>query len=351
MKPIPVCPQPALCILILNKSLMKVFVCVSILSVIALTALSQTAVPVQQKKLAPETVPGKGLDQYDFFFAGEAKTQNMYIVRKGQIVWQYHDTVTKGEISDARLMPNGNILFAHQYGITLINKDKKKLWQYEVPKGREVHTAQLIGKNHIVFIENGDTGRVHVVNIKTGKTVKEFSIPVGNAKSVHGQFRHARLTPKGTLLVAHMDMGKVCEYDINGNQLSSFTVPGVWSAEPLTNGNMLTCGRGVVREITPRGDTVWMYSIKDNPGYSIASSQIAIRRPNGNTVINDWFNQWSGKIDTGNLPLQFIEVTPGKKIVWALQSWIEPFNLGPATIIQFLDDKRITEKGFFGNIK
>jgi hypothetical protein len=148
-----------------------------------------------------------------------------------------------------------------------------------------------------------------------------------------------------------MDMGKVCEYDINGNQLSSFTVPGVWSVEPLANGNMLTCGRGTIREMNSKGDTVWMYSMRDNPGYNIGSSQIAIRRPNGNTVINDWFNQWSGKIDSNNVPIQFIEVTPDKKIVWVLSSWMEPYNLGPATIIQFLDDKRISEKVFFGNIK
>jgi len=328
---------------------MKYFSAISVLLVF--TAASFTSAYSQQNNFAPSSLPGKGIAQYDFFYAGEAKTQNMYIVRKGQIVWEYKDTVTKGEISDAVLMTNGNILFADQYGITLINKDKKKLWHYEVPQGREVHTAQPIGKDHIVFVENGDTGRVHVVNIKTGKTEKEFAIPVGNTKGVHGQFRHARLTLKGTLLVAHMDMGKVSEYDINGNQLSSYTVPGVWGVEPLANGNMLTCGKGTVREMNAKGDTVWMYSMKDNPDYKIGSSQIAIRRPNGNTVINDWFNQWSGKVDNSNQPLQFIEVTPEKKVVWALSSWIEPTNLGPATIIQFLDDKRISENVFFGNIK
>jgi len=330
---------------------MKYFSVVSVFVLAFINAISVATADAQQNNAAPASLSGKGIAQYDFFYAGEAKTQNMYIVRKGQIVWEYKDTITKGEISDAVLMANGNILFAHQYGITLINKDKKKLWQYEVPKGREVHTAQPIGNNHIVFVENGDTGRVYVVNIKTGKTVKKFAIPVGNAKGVHGQFRHARLTPKGTLLVAHMDMGKVNEYDIDGHQLSSFSVPGVWGVEPLANGNILTCGRGIVREMNAKGDTVWMYSMKDNPDYKIGSSQIAIRRPNGNTVINDWFNQWSGKVDYNNLPLQFIEVTREKKIVWALSSWIEPTNLGPATIIQFLNDKRITEKFSFGNIR
>ena len=330
---------------------MKSIIFIAILSVLGCNVISQTTVAAQQKPLAPAILPGKGLAQYDFFYAGEAKTQNMYIVRKGQIVWWYKDTVTKGEISDAVLMTNGNILFAHQFGVTLIDKNKKMLWHYDVAPGHEIHTAQPIGKKHIVYVENGsDTGKVVVVNIETNTIVKEFSIPVGK-KSVHGQFRHARLTNKGTLLVAHMDMGKVCEYDINGNQLSSVDVPGVWGAEPLANGNILTCGRGVVREITPKGDTVWMYAIKDIPGYTITSSQLAIRRPNGNIVVNDWFNQWSGKIDNSNLPVQFIELTPDKKIIWALRSWTEPFNLGPATIIQFLDDKRISENVLFGNIK
>jgi len=275
----------------------------------------------------------------------------MYIVRKGRIVWSFKDTVTKGEISDAVLMNNGNILFAHQFGVSLIDKDKKLLWHYDAPPAHEVHTAQPIGKKYVVFVQNGDTGKVFVVNILTGKTVKEFIIPVGNPKSVHGQFRHARLTNKGTLLVAHMDMGKVCEYDIKGKELSSTVVPGVWGAEPLANGNMLTCGKGIVMELTPKGDTLWRYAMKDIPDYTITSPQLAIPRPNGNIVINDWFNQWQGKIELNKLPLQFIEVTPAKKIVWALRSWIEPFNLGPATIIQFLDDKYISENVFFGNIK
>jgi hypothetical protein len=330
---------------------MKSLIFITILAALSLDALSQTVNPLEKEPLAPAVLPGKGLAQYDFFYAGEGKTQNMYIVRKGQIVWEYKDTVTKGEISDAVLMTNGNILFAHQFGVTLINKDKKVLWHYDAPPAHEVHTAQPVGKKHVVFVQNGDTAKVFVINIVTGKTVKEFIIPVANAKNVHGQFRHARLTDKGTLLVSHMDMGKVCEYDINGKELSSITVPGIWGAEPLANGNILTCGRGVIREITPKGDTTWMYAIKEIPGYTITSSQLAIRRPNGNIVVNDWFNQWSGKTDKSNLPVQFIELTPDKKIVWALRSWTEPYNLGPATIIQFLDDKRISEKVSFGNIK
>jgi len=36
-------------------------------------------------KPAPETLPCAGLKRYDFFYEGEAKACNMYIVRNGKI--------------------------------------------------------------------------------------------------------------------------------------------------------------------------------------------------------------------------------------------------------------------------
>ncbi|HZL08359.1 MAG TPA: hypothetical protein VFC65_00060 [Prolixibacteraceae bacterium] len=297
-------------------------------------------------------LPGKGLSQFDFFYAGESKEQNMYIVKNGRIVWEYKGPKDKGEISDAVLMTNGNILFAHQFGVTLISPEKKVLWNYDAPKGCEIHTAQPIGKDHVVFIQNGDTARVFVVNIKKGKTVKSFILPTKN-QGVHGQFRHARLTPQGTLLVAHMDLGKVCEYDSHGNVLFTLEEPGIWSVESLPNGNVLVCGRDEAREANHKGETVWSVQFKDLPEYNFNLSQVAIRRPNGNTIVGNWFNQWngSGKVDPNNLPIQAIEITSDKKVVWALQSWTPPVDLGPSTIIQILDDKSISEHVTFGEFK
>jgi rhamnogalacturonyl hydrolase YesR len=302
--------------------------------------------------LAPETLPGKGLAQFDFFYAGEGKKQNMYIIRDGKIVWEYKDSISNGEISDAVMMSNGNILFAHQFGITLISQDKKVIWKMDAPKGTEIHTAQPIGKDHVVYIQNGDTAKLFVINIKTGKTVKEFQLPVKNSKGVHGQFRHARLTSAGTILVAHMDLGKVCEYDFNGKELFSLDAPGVWAAVPLKNNNILVCSnKGYVCEFNHKGDTVWNFSLRNIPDYKISNPQIAIRLSNGNTLINNWFNQWQGNPDPSNPPVQAIEVTPDKRVVWALRSWAEPFNLGPSTTIQPLDEKEISEDVRFGDIK
>jgi outer membrane protein assembly factor BamB len=304
------------------------------------------------KPNAPSVLPGKGLAQHDFFYAGEAKTQDMYIVRSGKVVWEFHDPAGKGEISDAVLLSNGNVLFAHQFGIKLIDKDKKVLWSYDAPAGAEIHTAQPIGKDRVLYLQNSDPAKAVVVNIATGKTEREFNLPVKNPKSVHGHFRHARLTEAGTLLVAHMDLNKIVEYDSNGKEVWSNT-PGIatWSAERLKNGNTLITGAKMVREVNPGGATVWEFSPADVPDYLFNSMQIAQRLPNGNTLVNTWVNQWNGAVDPATAPAQALELTPDKKIVWALRAWGSPVNLGPSTTIQLLDTKSVPEAVHFGDLK
>jgi hypothetical protein len=169
--------------------------------------------------------PGNGLAEHDFMYAGESHDRRIFIVRQGKIVWSYDDPTGKGEISDAVMLSNGNVLFAHQFGVTEITPEKKVVWNYDAPGGQEVHTAVPIGKDHVLYIQNGDPAVVRVVNVVTNVTEREIALQVKHPSSTHGQFRHARLTDRGTLLVAHMDLDKVVEYDYNGNELWSF--PGV----------------------------------------------------------------------------------------------------------------------------
>jgi len=310
---------------------------------------SQSASWAAGKPTAPAVLPGIGLAQHDFFYAGEAKTRDMYIVRGGKVVWAYNESTNRGEISDAMRFSNGNILFAHQFGVTLITPEKEILWNYDAPPKCEIHTAQPIGTNHVIFIQNGPEPELFVANLASGQMEKEFSLPVRNTNSTHGQFRHARLTDAGTYLVAHMDLGKVVEYDETGAAVWSVDAPGVWSAVRLPNGDTLTCGK-TVRELNPQSETVWEFTSADVPDYKFNSMQLATRLPNGDTLINNWVNQWNGKVDLDTAPVQALEISPDKKIVWALRSWANP-NLGPATTIQLLDIPAVPENVHFGSIK
>src|SRR5258708_38031468 len=154
-------------------------------------AQTQTG-PESNATLSPVQLPGKGLAQHDFLYAGESHDRRISIVRQGKIVWSYDDTAGKGEISDAVMLSNGNILFAHQYGVTEITPEKKVVWNYDAPAAHEVHTAVPIGNDRGLFLQNGDPAVLRVVNIVTGATEKEMNLAVKHPVSVHWQFLHPR---------------------------------------------------------------------------------------------------------------------------------------------------------------
>jgi hypothetical protein len=218
------------------------------------------------------------------------------------------------------------------------------------PKGCEIHTAQPIGKEHVLFVQNGEAPVLKVVNISTGETKTQFPLPVRNPKGVHGQFRHARLTADGTVAVAHMDLGKVAEYDAKGKELWSIPADGPWGVTPLKNGNLLIVERSGVREVNKKRESVWTCSRADLADYHISNLQLAWRLPGGNTLINNWVNQWQGPVDKSAAPVQALELTAEKKVAWELRSWSDP-DLGPATTLQILDTPEVPEDVRFGEIK
>ncbi|MES2476566.1 MAG: hypothetical protein V4640_12355 [Verrucomicrobiota bacterium] len=292
--------------------------------------------------------PASDLTAHDFFYAGEAKTQDMYLVKGGKIAWSFHHPGSRGEISDAVRLSDGRVLFAHQYGVTLLDASNQVIWKRDAPENCEIHTAQPIGKERVVYVQNGPEPKCFVVNITTDTTEREFALSAGNPKSTHGQFRHARLTAAGTLLVAHMDHGKVAEYDEHGKELHRIPFPGPWAAERLANGHTLITSTKRVCELDAAGKTVWELTPADFPGHTIEGFQIATRLPNGNTLVNNWVNSWDGPLDPANEPPQAFEVTPDKKIVWVLDAWEDPVNLGPSTTIQLLDTPSVPEEVHFG---
>ena len=134
-----------------------------------------------------------------------------------------------------------------------------------------------------------------------------------------------------------MHEGQVVEVDLDGKIIWSAPATSVWSALRLKNGNTLISGdaEGYTREINSKGETVWEFSKEDAP-FKIGNTQTAQRLANGNTVICNWI---AGNRNTAEWPgtVQLFEVTPDKKIVWALSSWQNP-DLGPATSVQILDE-------------
>jgi len=299
--------------------------------------------------LAPAVLPGRGLEEHDFFYAGEWDTrkpvQTMFIVRQGRVAWRYSipnddsDGVLQ-ELDDATLLPEGNVVFARKTGAGIVTPDKRIIWSYDAPPGFEVHVAQPAGADRVMIVQNGNPATLRIINTATGATERLFELPVGKPKSAHGQFRSVRITRAGTYLAAHMDADLVAEYDGTGRRIWSIAVPSPWAALRLANGNTLvSSNHAFVREYDPHGGVVWEYDQKDAAAAGIALyvCQGISRLPNGNTVITNWC---PGQLKDRALwpsSVQALEVTPDKRIVWALRSWTQPADLGPATTAQILD--------------
>ena len=279
------------------------------------------------------SLPGRGLAQHPMLYIGEG-CNKIFLVNDGKVIWTY--STGKGfEYDDIWMLSNGNILFSRMSYAAEVTPQKKIVWRLDAPKGAEIHTVQPIGLDKVLLVENGTPPRLLIINKKTGVTEVDHVIPNAGA-GVHGQFRRFRLTASGTYLAPYLQMNKVVEFDKDFNVLSSNSIPN-WAAVRLKNGNTLITDERdeLTREVNPQGATVWEFNLKTDlpPGISFHGSQSCTRLANGNTVI-------CSRGDNGK-NCQLIEVTPDKKVVWALKDWAD---LGPATAVQMLDDPGIPEK-------
>jgi outer membrane protein assembly factor BamB len=292
--------------------------------------------------------PGQGLAQHPMLYAGEGYN-TLFLVNGGKVIWTYSagrfSPERGGEIDDVWLMSNGHILFARQFSVQEITPQKTIVWHYEPPAGTEVHTAQPIGLDKVLLVQNGLPPKLMLINKKTGEVEIEHALPATsftNQKTVHPQFRRIRMTAAGTFLVPFLKMGQVVEYNRDMKEVWRYEIPTPWAAVRLHNGNTLITDEHdkLVREVNPKGETVWEFTPADlPPGLVFHNTQTADRLANGDTVI---FSSTGGskKEDRPNI-IQAIEVSPDKKIVWVLQDWKD---LGPATTAQFLDEPGIPEQ-------
>jgi len=258
------------------------------------------------------------------------------LINQSKIIWTY--STGKGwEYDDIWLMSNGNILFSRIGWAAEVTPQKKIMWRVEAAKGGEIHTVQPIGLDRVLLVENGTPAKLRIVNKKTGTVEVEHAFPASvTGSGVHAQFRRARITAQGTYLMPFLQTHRVVEYDKDFNEIWSYSIRTPWAAIRLKNGNTLISDEAdaLAREVNSKGETVWEFKLSELPSeLGFSGSQSCVRLANGNTI-------FCSRGDGGKRP-QLIEVTPDKKVVWALKDWKD---LGPATAIQVLDEPGVPER-------
>ncbi|MGD1086036.1 MAG: hypothetical protein ABSA47_14975 [Verrucomicrobiota bacterium] len=288
--------------------------------------------------ITPDNLPGKGLAQHPMLCVGE-NYNKMSLVNGGKEIWTYQ-TGAGYEYDDVWMLSNGNILFTRMQYLAEITPDKKVVWRYDCDNSTganhtEVHTCQPIGLDKVMFVLNGIPPRLMVVNTKTGAVEVNHELPYDpglNPGRIHGEFRRARYTARGTYLVSYLSSSNVVEYDKDFNKIWSYPIRSPWAAIRLKNGNTLITDEqdNLTREVNPKGETVWEFKNTDLPeAYRFTSApQSATRLANGDTIL-------CSRGAAGGRGPQLIEVAPNKRVVWVLQDWK---TIGSATAVQILDD-------------
>jgi mannan endo-1,4-beta-mannosidase len=293
------------------------------------------------------------LSMHPFLYAGEFQKQDndyfdnqkVYLVRDGKVVWTYN--VTKAsvggrlvELGDISMKSNGHIVMSLGWGgareiIPDYTNPANSRIVWSCQADEQIHTAQPVGDDKIFVIDNSKKPKAKLFDQTTG-AVRVWDLPAGGTDA-HGMFRHCRLTASGTLLIAHMNMAKVVEYDSETLKpiWTCTNLPNAWAAVRLKNGNTLVSGNENkwVREVNPQGQVVWEFSNRDLPagsGINLGNVQECDRLANGNTVICTWRGSPS-----------VLEVTPDKRIVWTLPK----DYLGNSSSIQLLDEPGAMEHG------
>lgn len=255
------------------------------------------------------------------------------IAPDGSVEWE----MKVGAIHDAAVLPNGNVLFQQGWTrIIEVTPDKQTVWEYDAARQNgnegkrvEVHAFQRLADGHTMIVESGPARIIEVE--QAGRIRHQIKLKVDHPNP-HSDTRLARKLANGHYLVAHESDGAVREYDATGRIVWEFDVPlfgkprrgghgpeafgnSVFSAARLANGNTLIgTGNGhSVLEVTPDKQIVWKLEQNDLPGITLAWVTRVERLPNGHTLI--------GNCHAGPDQPQFIEVTPGKQVVWTFKDW------------------------------
>jgi outer membrane protein assembly factor BamB len=321
--------------------------------------VSSYAASGETKKPAGDVKVCTTLAMHPFLYAGEFQwqklggneyfdNQKVYLVRDGKIAWTYLATMaTTGgkliELGDISMKADGHIVMSLGWGgardiIPDYNNPANSKIVWSCKADGQVHTAHPVGPDKVFVIDNSLKPKARLHNVKTGAVLRTWDLPTVGTDA-HEMFRHCRMTKAGTLLIAHMNMEKVVEYDPETMKpiWTCPNMPNCWAAVRLKNGNTLISGNANkwVREVNPQGQIVWEFNksnLPTGPGIDLdkCNFQECERLANGNTVICTWQGDPS-----------ILEVTPEKKIVWMLPKKV----LGNSSSIQLLDEPGTMENG------
>ena len=230
----------------------------------------------------------------------------LLVSQQGEVEWEHK----AGNIHDAWMLPNGNVLFADG-NVAEVTRDHKVVFEYkpEIQKGGGAYSCQRLANGNTVVGENA-SGRVVEVD-KDGKVVFSLLTRYGNTDD-HHHMRMVRKLANGNYLVCHSQANIVREYKPDGSTAWEKATKGLgFAAVRLPSGNTLVSSLSQLTEYDTAGNEVWEFKKDDLPGVVIQNMTGLQVLPNGNVVTGCYSAYTKEGAGTGML-----EVTRDRKLVW-----------------------------------
>ena len=275
--------------------------------------------------------------QETYLLVGGSGSKKIALIEKSSatIIWS-HELGSSEENNAITATSDGNILYSYKHGAKLIDLNHKVLWDYPAPKGTELFTATTLPKGGFLLGYCGHPARLIELNKKgevKNEIVFETDIP-----SVHGQYRQASKSKKGTYLVPLMGKRVVIELDKQGKELNRWKVKGnPFCVIEQPNGNLLVaCGDAhSYIEIDRKSGTVLQEVTND----VIASSgckfnfvaQIEKLHNNNLLVCN-----WNGHLKKNQtVQPSLLEIDANNQVVWKLKENKELRKISAVSVYPF----------------
>lgn len=226
--------------------------------------------------------------------------------QQGDVLWEHK----AGNVHDAWLLPNGNVLFADG-NITEVTREHQVVFEYrpEIQEGGGAYSCQRLTNGNTVVGENA-SGRVVEVD-KNGKVVFSMMTRYGHTDA-HHHMRMVRKLANGNYLVSHSQAKILREYRPDGTTAwEKPTKALVFAAVRLVNGNTLASTLDQITEYDKGGNEVWEFKKTDVPDVTIQNITGIHVLPNGHIVAGCYSAYTQDGQGTG-----MFEITRDKKLVW-----------------------------------
>jgi outer membrane protein assembly factor BamB len=214
-----------------------------------------------------------------------------------------------GNISEAKMLPNGNVLFADNR-VVEVAPDKTQAVIYKPESKEGSFTCSRLPNGNTLVGENS-SGKV--MEIAPDGSVAFTLQTRFVTEDQHHRLRYVRKLANGNYLVCHSGDHLVREYTPEGETIWEQKVPNIaFCTLRLENGNTLISSLDQITEFTKDGKIVWEFKNSDLPDLGIRNMTGFQKRKNGNLLIGCY-----AAYDEEGRGVGMFEITPEKKLVWA----------------------------------